>query len=134
MGKTLWARPASNLKEEATASTRMPYTKAHVADAESVLPDDLMGRMWMLRDELDTENLGFTVLALEAGEETMSHDHVEEEIEEVYYVVTGGVDVDLGDRTVHLDEDEAVRISPEEERQIKNGDEFSKLVLASAPV
>lgn len=48
--------------------------------------------------------------------------------------VTGGVDVDLGDRTVHLDEDEAVRISPEEERQIKNGDEFSKLVLASAPV
>lgn len=127
------ADPASNLKEQATPSSNMPYTKSHVSDAESVLPDDFMGRMWMLRDELDTENLGFTVLALEAGEETMSHDHVEEDVEEVYYVVTGSVDVDLDGRTVHLDEDEAVRISPEEERQILNGDEFSKLVLASAP-
>jgi len=112
----------------------MPYTNAHVSDAESVLPDDVMGEMWMLRDELDTDSLGFTVLALEPGEQTMSHTHVEDDREEVYYVVTGGVDVDLGDRTVSLDEDEAVRISPDEERQILNRDEFSKLVLASAPV
>jgi len=109
------------------------YTKARVSDAESVLPDDVMGEMWMLRDDLDTETLGFTVLALEPGEESMSHAHVEDDIEEVYYVVTGGVDVDLGERTVSLDADEAVRISPDEERQIRNRDEFSKLVLASAP-
>ncbi|QDX41146.1 cupin domain-containing protein [Salarchaeum sp. JOR-1] len=112
----------------------MPHTNAHVSDAESVLPDDVQGEMWMLRDELDTESLGFTVLALEAGEETMSHAHLDDDQEEIYYVVTGGVDVDFGDHTVSLDTDEAIRISPEEERQIQNRDEFSKLVLASAPV
>jgi len=112
----------------------MPHTKAHVSDAESVLPDDVKGEMWMLRDDLDTETLGFTVLALEAGEETMSHAHVDDDQEEIYYVATGGVDVDFGDHTVSLDEDEALRISPEEERQIRNRDQFSKLVLVSAPV
>lgn len=112
----------------------MPFTKAHASDAESVLPDDLDGRMWMLRDVLDTDTLGFTVLALEAGEETMSHDHVDEQREEIYYVATGGVDVDLDGRTVSLDEDEVVRVSPGEERQIRNRDGFSKLVLVSAPV
>ncbi|QLC34333.1 cupin domain-containing protein [Halarchaeum sp. CBA1220] len=112
----------------------MTYTKAHVSDAESVLPDDVRGEMWMLRDELDTESLGFTVLALEAGEETMSHTHLDEDREEVYYVVEGGVDVDFGDRTASLEEDETVRISPDEERQILNRDHFSQLVLVSAPV
>lgn len=121
------------MKDEASPVPDMPFTKAHASDAESVLPDDLDGRMWMLRDELDTETLGVTVLALEAGEETMSHDHVDEQREEVYYVATGGVDVDLDGRTVSLDEDEVIRISPEEERQIQNRDQFSKLVLVSAP-
>ncbi|WP_435096387.1 cupin domain-containing protein [Halarchaeum sp. P4] len=112
----------------------MTYTKAHASDAESVLPDDVKGEMWMMRDVLNTESLGFTVLALEKNEETMSHDHIEEDREEIYYVVEGGVDVDLGDRTVSLEEDEAVRISPDEERQILNRDHFSQLVLVSAPV
>ncbi|GAA0657108.1 cupin domain-containing protein [Salarchaeum japonicum] len=112
----------------------MPHTKSHVSDAESVLPDDVKGEMWMLRDDLDTETLGFTVLALEAGEETMSHAHVDDDQEEIYYVATGGVDVDFGDHTVSLEADEALRISPEEERQIQNRDEYSKLVLVSAPV
>ncbi|GGM76518.1 mannose-6-phosphate isomerase-like protein (cupin superfamily) [Halarchaeum rubridurum] len=112
----------------------MTYTKATAADAESVLPDSVEGEMWMMRDVLDTESLGFTVLALEAGEETMSHDHTDDDLEEVYYVAEGGVDVDFGDRTASLDAEEAIRISPDEERIIRNCDSFSKLVLVSAPV
>nr|WP_245188665.1 cupin [Halarchaeum rubridurum] len=98
------------------------------------MPDSVEGEMWMMRDVLDTESLGFTVLALEAGEETMSHDHTDDDLEEVYYVAEGGVDVDFGDRTASLDAEEAIRISPDEERIIRNCDSFSKLVLVSAPV
>ncbi|GGL56119.1 cupin domain-containing protein [Halocalculus aciditolerans] len=112
----------------------MPFTKAHVSDAASVLPDDVKGEMWMLRDELDTDALGFSVLALEREEVTKSHAHVEDDQEEIYYVVEGGVDVVVGDRRVGLEEDEALRISPEEERQIQNRDHFSQLVLVSASV
>lgn len=112
----------------------MPYTKAHVSDAESVFPNDEKGEMWMMRDELNTETLGFSVLALEKNEVTKSHDHIEDDQEEIYYVVDGGVDVVIGDRRVGLEEDEALRISPEEERQIQNRDHFSQLVLVSAPV
>lgn len=88
----------------------------------------------MLREALDTEGLGFTVLALEPHEETRSHDHIEDDVEEIYYVVNGGVFVDFGDRRETVSEHEVIRISPDEERQIQNQDEFSKLVLVSAPV
>lgn len=112
----------------------MPYTKVHEADGNSVLPNSVKGEMWMLREDLDTESLGFTVLALEPDEGTTSHNHVEEEMEEIYYVVTGGVDVEFGDRRVSLEEHEAIHITPDEDRQIRNREEFSKLVLVSAPV
>lgn len=113
----------------------MPYTKAHAGEAESVLPDNVAGEMWMLKDELGAENLGFTFLSLEADEETKPHTHVEENLEEIYFVVEGGVDVVFDDgHREHLDEHEAIHITPEEERQIQNHDEYSELVLASAPV
>ena len=111
----------------------MPFTTAHEADGNNVLPDSVRGEMWMLKDELDTESLGFTVLALEPDEETMSHSHLDEEVEEIYYVVSGGVDVEFEDRRVSLDQHEMIHISPDEERQIRNREEFSKLVLVSAP-
>lgn len=112
----------------------MPFTKVHEADGNSVLPNSVRGEMWKLRDDLDTASLGFTVLALEPNEETMSHNHIDEEMEEIYYVVTGGVDVEFDERRVSLDEHEAVHVTPDEDRQIRNRDEFSKLVLVSAPV
>lgn len=112
----------------------MPYSKVHEADGNSILPNSVKGEMWKLREELGTESLGFTVLALEPNEETMSHNHIDEEMEEIYYVVTGGVDVEFGDQRVSLGDQEAIHITPDEDRQIRNRDEFSKLVLVSAPV
>jgi len=111
----------------------MPYTKAHEADGRNVLADSEKGELWFLRETLDTESLGFSVLAMEPNEEGMRHDHEDDQQEEIYYVVSGGVFVDFGDRRESLDEHEAIRISPDEERQIQNQDEFSKLVLVSAP-
>ena len=63
----------------------------------------------------------------------MAHDHSADDQEEVYYVVTGGVDIDFGTETVPLEEREAIRIDPDEERQIRNRDHYSELVLVGAP-
>ena len=96
--------------------------------------DEDQGGMWFLKDALDTEHLGFTVLELEPGSAGMEHDHGESDHEEVYYVVSGTVDVELSGETLTLEEDEAIRLGPEETRRLHNtGDGTAKLVLAGAP-
>lgn len=112
----------------------MPYQKASIADSESALPDDARAKMFMLKDALDTESLGFTLFTMEPGSEGEAHHHRHEELEEIYYVVEGGVDVRFENTTESLDEREAIRIDPDEERQILNRDHYSELILVSAPV
>ncbi|AHG03966.1 cupin [Halobacterium sp. DL1] len=111
----------------------MPYQKQNLADAESLLPDDARAEMFQLKDALGTDEVAFTVYAMEPGSEGMAHDHSADDQEEVYYVVTGGVDIDFGTETVPLEEREAIRIDPDEERQIRNRDHYSELVLVGAP-
>jgi len=96
--------------------------------------DGEKGGMWFMREPLGTENLGFTVLELEPDRSGKEHDHGEDGQEEIYYVTEGRVQVDVGADTVTLDEHEALRIDPEERRQIHNrGDATARLVLVSAP-
>ncbi|MFC3476935.1 cupin domain-containing protein [Halobacterium litoreum] len=112
----------------------MAYDTAQKTDAESVVPEEY-GGMWFLKDHLDTEELGFTVLELEPGAKGKEHDHGEDGQEEVYYVVDGVVDVEVGDETVTLEAEEAIRLDAGESRQIFNrGEERAKLVLAGAPL
>lgn len=111
----------------------MGYDTATKTDAESVVPEE-WGGMWFLKDHLDTEHLGFTVLELEAGGKGKEHDHDGGQ-EEVYYVVEGTVEIDLGDETVSLGPEEAIRLDPDQTRQINNrGDVRATLVLAGAPL
>jgi mannose-6-phosphate isomerase-like protein (cupin superfamily) len=111
----------------------MPYQKASISDAESVLPDDAQAKMFMLKDALDTDEVAFTLFTMEPGSEGEAHHHRHDEQEEVYYVVEGGVDVQFENTTESLDEREAIRIDPEEERQIRNRDHYSELLLVGAP-
>ncbi|MEY7850300.1 cupin domain-containing protein [Natrarchaeobius sp. A-rgal3] len=113
----------------------MGYDTAAKADPESVVPAEF-GGMWFLREELETTALGFTVLELEPEASGKEHDETESDQEEIYYVVSGTVDVELPDaeETVSLESEDAIRIDPEERRQIHNrGDERATLVLAGAP-
>ncbi len=112
----------------------MGYDRASTDDVDSVVPEEY-GGMWFLRDALNIENVGVTVLELEPDAKGMEHDHESDGQEEVYLVVEGQVDVDLTDRdvTVTLGEDEAVRLDAGESRQIVNrGNVRAKLVLAGA--
>ena len=111
----------------------MPYEKATIADAESMLPDDARAKMFRLKDPLDTDEVALTLFTMEPNAEGMEHHHSEDGQEEVYYVVQGGVDVDFGGATVSLEERDAIRIDPAETRQIRNRDHYSELVLVGAP-
>lgn len=111
----------------------MPYTKASTDDVDSFF-DEKYGGMWFLRDELDTRDLGVTVMELEPGIYGKEHDHAADDQEEVYVCVEGTVDVDCDDETVTLETDEALSLSPEQTRTIHNrGDERAKLVLVGGP-
>ncbi|OVE83967.1 cupin domain-containing protein [Natronolimnobius baerhuensis] len=114
----------------------MAYDTAAKTDPESVVPAEA-GGMWFLKDELEAEELGFTVLELEAGTEGMEHDEAESGQEEIYYVVEGTIDVELADanETVTLEAEEAIRLDPDETRQLVNsGDERATLVLVGGPL
>lgn len=112
----------------------MGYTTTAKTDAESVVPSE-WGGMWFLKDDLDAAELGVTVLELEPGGKGKEHDETGSGQEEVYYVVEGTVDVDLDGETVTLESEEAIRLDPDQRRQIHNrGDERATLVLAGAPL
>ena len=111
----------------------MPYETTSVEEAGSDLPDDAGAELYFMKDALDTEEVAFSVYRMEPNARGMEHEHAESGQEEVYYVVNGGVDVQFGEETVSLDENEAIRIDPEEERQILNRDHYSELVLVGAP-
>lgn len=113
----------------------MGYDTASKTDVDSVVPDEF-GGMWFLKDALETEQLGLTVLELDPGGKGKEHDEAETGQEEVYYVVEGDViDVELAGETVALESGDAIRLDPEEARQIHNsGDERATLVLAGAPL
>ncbi|ELY47618.1 cupin domain-containing protein [Natronorubrum sulfidifaciens] len=113
----------------------MGYDTASKTDPESVVPDE-WGGMWFLKDELGTDHLGVSILELEPGGKGKAHDETESGQEEIYYVVAGTAEIELrdGDETVVLEEDDLIRLDPDESRQIFNrGDERAKLVLIGAP-
>ncbi|SDQ25653.1 cupin domain-containing protein [Natronobacterium texcoconense] len=114
----------------------MGYDTAAKADPESVVPEEF-GGMWFLKDELESDSVGFTVLELEPGGKGKEHDETETGQEEIYYVLEGEIEVELtdSDETVSLEADEAIRLDPDETRQIRNeGDERAKLILVGAPL
>lgn len=105
----------------------MSYDTVNYADVEPVA-----GSMHFLRDALDCEQLGLTVLECEPGWEGKPHDHAEDGQEEVYLLVEGEATVTVEGEVVEMDAGDAIRIDPEDDRQITNGDAESTFVLVGA--
>jgi mannose-6-phosphate isomerase-like protein (cupin superfamily) len=106
----------------------MSYTKVDYADVEPVAEG-----MHFLRDELECENLGVTVLDCGPGWEGKPHDHADEGHEEVYVLVDGRATVTVEGEAVEMESGDALRVGAEDERQITNGDTNSTFVLVGAP-
>ena len=106
----------------------MSHTKAHYTDADAVA-----GGLHFLRDELSCENLGVSVLDCDPDWEGKPHDHAEDGQEEVYVLVDGEATVTVDGEDVELSTGDALRVAPDERRQIRNGDVESRFVIAGAP-
>jgi len=106
----------------------MSYTKV---DYESVEP--VGGGLHFLRDALDCENVGVSILECPPGWEGKPHDHAADGQEEVYVLVEGHATVTLDGDTVEMAAGDALRIAPDVERQITNGEAESRFVLVGAP-
>ena len=81
--------------------------------------------MFFLRDALDCENLGVTVVDADPGWTGTEHDHADGGHEEVYLVVEG--------EPHDLPAGHAVRVEPGATRRLEAGDDGARLVLAGAP-
>jgi mannose-6-phosphate isomerase-like protein (cupin superfamily) len=106
----------------------MSYTKV---DSEEVEP--VADGLHMLREPLECEQLGVSILTCEPGWEGKSHDHTDRDQEEVYVLVEGEATVSVDDEEVPMEAGDALRIDPKSTRQIHNGDAESMFVLAGAP-
>lgn len=109
----------------------MPYTKANPDEIDPREPESFDARTWFLKDALDTDRIGFTILELDPNENAPEHSHDEQE--EIYYVEDGAVDVVVNGESVSLSEGEVIKLDAEDTRQVRNRDRASRLVLVGAP-
>lgn len=106
----------------------MSHTKINYRDVESTA-----GGMHFLRDELDCEHVGVTIVDCAPGWTNKEHSHEDEQQEEVYVLLEGEATVTVEEEVVEMQPGDVVRISPEATHQIQNGDTESRFVLVGAP-
>ncbi|MFQ3474644.1 cupin domain-containing protein [Halonotius sp. F2-221B] len=106
----------------------MSYTRVDYEDVEPVA-----GGLHFLRDPLDCDQLGVSVLDCEPGWSGKPHDHAEDGHEEVYVLVEGAATMTVDDEAVPLAAGEAIRVAADSDRQIHNGDAPSQFVIVGAP-
>jgi mannose-6-phosphate isomerase-like protein (cupin superfamily) len=104
----------------------MSYTKTNYQDTES------KGGLHFMRDPLDAQKQGFSVLETDEGWEGMEHDHEEQDHEEIYFLIEGEAVMTVDGEDVHLEEGDALRVAPEATRELHTP-EPSTLVIAGAP-
>lgn len=106
----------------------MPYTKANYREVEPVAD-----AMHFLRDPLECEQLGVTVIKCDPGWTGKKHEHAADDHEEVYLLLDGAAIVTVDGEDIELTPGDAIRIAPEATRQIQNGDTESTVVVVGAP-
>ena len=104
----------------------MPFTKRNYQSIES------RKGLHMMRDSLKLEKQGFSVLEVDKGYEGLRHDHADKGHEEVYFLIEGSAAVEVDGKRIEMVPGDALRVSPEAERQI-TADEESTFVISGAP-
>jgi quercetin dioxygenase-like cupin family protein len=104
------------------------YTTINYREVESTA-----GGMHFLRDALDCDRVGVTVVDCGPGWTNQEHDHEDEQQEEVYVLIDGEATVTIENDVVEMKPGDAVRIPPDATHQIENGETDSRFVLIGAP-
>jgi len=105
----------------------MSYTRTNYENVEPRAPG-----MHFLRDALDCEQLGVTVLDADPGWEGMDHDHADDDHEEVYVLLEGSGRMTVENEEIDLDAGDAIRVASDAAREL-SFDEESTMVIAGAP-
>jgi mannose-6-phosphate isomerase-like protein (cupin superfamily) len=94
-----------------------------------------LGGMKKARAELGVESFGMQVIDLPPNfERYPEHDHSESGQEEVFVVLRGGGEMEIGEARVPLDADHILRVGPEETRKVVSGpDGIRLLALGGTP-
>lgn len=103
--------------------------------AETINIDDIdvqMGAMKRLREGLETQAVGLTIVDADPGWVGPEHDHADSDHEEVYLLLEGEASVTVEGETIDLEPGDAVRLDPDETRQVHVGDTESRFVFAGA--
>ena len=106
----------------------MGHDEVDYADVEPRAPG-----MHFLRDALDCEQLGLTVVEADDGWDGLEHDHSEDGQEEVYLLLEGGATLSVDGETLSLAPGEAVRVDPDATRTLAFTEDESRMVIAGAP-
>ena len=88
--------------------------------------------MHFLRDPLDAERLGVSVLDCEPDWTGKEHDHADGQ-GEVYVLVRGEATITVEGDNVDMRAGDALHVAPETTRQLRNGDTESLFVIVGAP-
>lgn len=105
----------------------MSYTATQYEDVEPAAPG-----MHFLRDALDCDNLGVTVLEAQEGWQGKEHEHADENHEEVYILLDGAGQLTVDGEEITLEPGTSVRVDPGASREL-TFDEESRMVIAGAP-
>jgi|AntRauTorcE11897_2_1112592.scaffolds.fasta_scaffold00067_7 quercetin dioxygenase-like cupin family protein len=104
----------------------MAFTKTNYADEA-----DKHG-LYFLREPLDCERLGVSVIDVDAGREGPEHDHAADGEVEVYLLVEGDARLTVAGDEIDMEPGDAVRVDPETTRRLTlRGD--SRMVVVGAP-
>lgn len=106
----------------------MSHTKV---DYEDVAP--VGGGLHFLREPLDCDQLGVSVLDCEPNWSGKPHNHADDHQKEVYVLVEGAATITVDDEDVSLEAGEAIRVAADSDRQLHNGDAPSQFVIVGAP-
>ena len=106
----------------------MTYTKVNYEEV-----DQVGNAMHFLSEPLETEQVGVTIARCDPGWKSRPHDHTDNGHEEVYVLIEGAATVVVDGERVSMETGDALWISPESVRQIRNGDRESAFVLVSGP-
>jgi mannose-6-phosphate isomerase-like protein (cupin superfamily) len=105
----------------------MGYEKRNYETVEPAAPE-----MYRLRDALNCENLGITVMTPFAGWEGKPHDHAGDGQEEVYLLIEGAGAITVDGEKVALDPGDAVRVDADSHRELSFAEQ-STMVVVGAP-
>ena len=88
--------------------------------------------MHFLREPLNCEELGITVVEVPEGWVGKPHDHADDGEEEVYLLLDGEATLEVESEELSLSPGDAVRVDPDANRQLRT-DAQSQLIVAGAP-